>query len=174
MEKVDSRVKEMVDTQLRWAGFDPDLTTTDLPMRESAISALQTQRSYANTASSSSGLAQASVTSMAQGVTKSDKQEARFWIARRSLRLWPIPGGKREQLEDYLKPKLRLDDTFIQEELEETTIVRTREPRNKNKDKYIVTFKTKQVRDTVKAAASNPANFRETAGMRLHILDHLQ
>ena len=51
---------------------------------------------------------------------------------------------------------------------------RTREPRNKNKHEFIVTFETKQIRDAVKAVAPNLANFRETAGMRLHIPDHLQ
>ena len=174
MEKVHSRVKEMVETQLRASGFDPDLTSTDLPMRESAVQLLS-QRSYANAASSESSCAGPSQTSMTmRGPTKLDRQEAGFWIARRSLRLWPVPGEERDQLEEYLRVKLRLDENFIREELGETKIIRTREPRNRNKNEYIVQFETKQIRDAVKAAASNLANFRETAGMWLHILDHLQ
>ena len=35
-------------------------------------------------------------------------------------------------------------------------------------------FEDKHIRDTIKAAASNLANFREEAGMRLHLPDHLQ
>ena len=55
-------------------------------------------------------------------------------------------------------------------------LAKTRNPRNRNKnaDEYIATFESKQVRDAVKAAASNLANHRDTAGMRLHVPDHLQ
>ena len=33
---------------------------------------------------------------------------------------------------------------------------------------------SKQIRDAVKASAANLANHRDTAGMRLHVPDHLQ
>ena len=56
----------------------------------------------------------------------------------------------------------------------QVVMTRTREPKNKNKDEYIVTFENKHVRDAVKASAANLANHRETAGMRLHVPDHLQ
>ena len=73
------------------------------------------------------------------------------------------------------KEKLRLDAGFISDELGEVSITKPKDPRkkNRNKDKYVVTMETKQVRDAVKAAA-NLANFRETAGMRLDVPDHLQ
>ena len=176
MERVDSRVKEMVETQLRASGFDPELTSTDLPMRESAMQLQSTsvsQRTYANAAGSgitSARLGQANTT----GQSKTDRQDASFWTARRSLRLWTIPGGERDQLEEYLRVKLRMDESFIREELGETTITRTKKPRNKKKDEYIVKFESKHIRDAVKAAATNLVNFRETAGMRLHVPDHLQ
>ena len=83
-------------------------------------------------------------------------------------------GGDREGLEDYLLNKLRLDRSFIDEDLGQVVLIRPREPRNKNKDEFIAIFETKQVRDAVKAATPNLANFRETAGMRLHVPDHLQ
>ena len=94
-----------------------------------------------------------------------NKQETSFWNTRKSLRLWPIPGGSRDELENYLRSKLRFDTNFIQEELGEVVIKRPREPRNKFKEEFIITFETKQIRDTIKAAASNLANFREEAGM---------
>ena len=159
----------MVDNQLRTAGFDPDLSAADMTVRESAI---KPARSYANAVEASCS-SQTSAPRVRSDL-KADKQETKFWIARRSLRLWPIPGGDREYLEDYLRSKLRFDEAFIRDDLGETTISKTREPRNKNKDEYIVTFETKQIRDAIKAAAANLANFRETAGMRLHVPDHLQ
>ena len=107
------------------------------------------------------------------GSTKEERQEAKFEHARRSLRLWPIVGEGEGGLHDFLLNKLRLDRDFVQD-MGETTIKRTREPKNKNKNECIVTFESKQVRDAVKAAAPNLANHRENAGMRLHIPDHLQ
>ena len=83
-------------------------------------------------------------------------------------------GRKKESLEGFLRDKLRLDSAFIKEDLGQVILTKPREPRNKNKEEYIVTFETKQVRDAVKANASNLANHQETAGMRLHIPDYLQ
>ena len=90
------------------------------------------------------------------------------------MRLWPIPGGDIDQLKGYLKSKLRMDESFIKDELGEVEIRRVRDQRNRKKDEYLVTFESKQIRDTVKAAAPNLANFRDEAGMRLHVPDHLQ
>ena len=88
--------------------------------------------------------------------------------------MWPISEGKKESLEIFLTHKLRLDRSFVQEEMGQVVMTRTREPKNKNKDEYIVTFENKHIRDAVKANAANLANHRETAGMRLHVPDHLQ
>ena len=67
-----------------------------------------------------------------------------------------------------------MGDNFVQEELADVTIRRVREPRNKNKEEYTVTFEMKQIRDAVKAMAPNLESYRDVAGMRLHIPDHLQ
>ena len=83
-------------------------------------------------------------------------------------------GGKKESLEEFLLQKLRMDESFVKEELGCVTMTRTKEPRNKNKDKFVITFESKQIRDAVKVVAPNLANHRETAGMRLHKPDHLQ
>ena len=167
-EMVKDQVKGMVDDQLHAAGFDQDLTAGDLSVRRSAVlSDSVTPSSYTAAVTSAPGRPQPLQ-------TKQDKQENNFHLARRSLRLWPIPGGKKESLQEFLVDKLRLGRPFVQEDLGLVTLSKPREPRNKNKDKYIVTFESKQVRDTVKANASNLANFRETAGMRLHVPDHLQ
>ena len=67
-----------------------------------------------------------------------------------------------------------MDRTFIEEDLGQVVLTKVREPKNKNKDEFVVLFESKQVRDEIKAAASNLANHRETAGMKLHVPDHLQ
>ena len=90
------------------------------------------------------------------------------------MRLWPISEAKKDNLDEFLVGKLRLDRSFVNEELGNVTITKTKEPRNKNKDECIVMFESKQIRDAIKAAAPNLANHRDSAGMRLHIPDHLQ
>ena len=175
-KKMTTQVKTMVMDQLAAAGFDQDLSAGDLSVRKSAL--LQGSAgasSYAGVTALSSALEKSDKPGPSAGrTTREDQREARFWKARRSLRLWPVPGGNKEGLEDYLLNKLRLERSFIDEDLGLVELARPREPKNKNKDEIIVTFETKQVRDAVKAAAPNLANFRETAGMRLHIPDHLQ
>ena len=50
-------------------------------------------------------------------VLKKDGREERFWESRRSLRFWPVKTNKREDLEDFLVEKLRLDRSAVQEDL---------------------------------------------------------
>ena len=107
-------------------------------------------------------------------MTRQDRQENSFLLARRQLRLWPIKDGKKESLADFLTEKLHMEESFVREELGTVQLKRTREPRNKNKDEYIITFESKQIRDAIKAAAPNLANYREEAGMKLQIPAHLQ
>ena len=46
--------------------------------------------------------------------------------------------------------------------------------KGKQKEEVVVTFETKEISDAIKACASNLANYRDEAGMRLHVPDHLQ
>ena len=168
MERMDKKVQEMVEGQLRSAGFDPELSAGDLTVRDSVKDQTSTT-TYAVAASKN----RSQVTEM-RILKTTDKQTERFWHARRSLRLWPLGRGTKGDLEEYLLTKLRMDREFVEEELGEVVMVRAREPKNKNKEEFIVTFETKQVRDAVKAKAANLANYREEAGMRLHVPDHMQ
>ena len=175
-EIVQGKIRDMVAEQLTAAGFDNDLTAADLSLRRSAM---QTERttSYASLVAGSRTAESTQPEPKRTTVdtrTKEDRRESKFWAARRSLRLWPIPEGSRTSLEDYLESKLRLDRSFIEEELGQVILTRVREPKNKNKDEFVATFESKQIRDEVKAAASNLANHRDTAGMKLHVPDHLQ
>lgn len=139
-EVVTGQVKELVSEQLAAAGFDQDLTATNLSVRRSAI--------QQDTGTSYAGIAALPATTVSQsvGLSKEEKREAKFLHARRSLRLWPIPGGKKENLEDFLRQKLRMDESFIKEELGGVVLTRTKEPKNKNKDEFIVTFESKHTR----------------------------
>ena len=153
-EIVQGKVHKMVSEQLAAAGFDTDLTAADLSVRRSTLSsktATANNGSYAEAAAA--GPSSSLVGRIAE--SKGDRKETRFLVARRSLRLWPLPGGSRQALEKYLKDKLRLDQTFIKDDLGQVILNRPKEPKNKNKDEYIVIFETKQIRDAVKAAASN-------------------
>ena len=74
----------------------------------------------------------------------------------------------------FITDKLRMDGGFVQEELGHVVVKKVRDPRSKFKDEVVVQFETKQVRDAVKAKAVNLANFRDKAGVRLELPDHLQ
>ena len=65
-----------------------------------------------------------------------------------------------------------MDEDLAETDLGEVRIRRTREPKSKNKNEYVVTFKSKQVRDEIRAHASNMVN-QDLEGMRLHVPDHL-
>ena len=56
----------------------------------------------------------------------------------------------------------------------EVTVKKPRERNGKNQDEFIVTFDSRADRDAVRAAAPALATYRDEAGMRLHIPDHLQ
>ena len=51
---------------------------------------------------------------------------------------------------------------------------RIRDPRSKIKDEVVCEFETKEVRDMIKSHRPNLANYRDDAGMRLHLPNHLQ
>ena len=168
-EVVKIKVTDLVNAQLHAAGFDQDLTASDLSVRNSAAKPPPPSTYAAAAAGPGTQPSMSAVTA-----TRQDRQESNFLLARRQLRLWPIPGGKEEDLEVFLSEKLRMDSGFIRDEMGKVQMARTKEPKNKNKDEYIITFESKQIRDAVKAAAPNLANHRETAGMRLQIPAHLQ
>ena len=90
------------------------------------------------------------------------------------MRLWPIPEPKEENVVKFLEEKLLMDRTTVTDDVGDFTIKPCRDVRSKQKDDVIVIFENKQVRDMVKLKASNLANFREEAGMRLHVPDFLQ
>ena len=102
---VQEKVQGMVSSQLTAAGFHPDLSAGDLSLRKSIME--RSKLSYAGAAGNASQM-EASLpvrrvsTSPNKSQTATDRKEEQFWVARRSLRLWPIVGGSKEGLRDCL------------------------------------------------------------------------
>ena len=100
-----------------------------------------------------------------------------YHIARRSLRLWPIPGVTREQLwkgaGEFMSVNLGLGLRIGEEMIE--SIQRPEVPSGPaTKDEVIVLFKNMSVRDSVMGASAKLAAFiddtgRPTAGIRLEV-----
>ena len=162
-------VKVMVEDQLHAAGFDPDLTASGLSTINRTPAC--TARSYAAILMDNEAATRSRPEKMKPD--RSERQEDAFWDCRRSLRLWPVPGADRPALLEYLRTKTRMDEDFIDKDLGEVAI-KHRDPKSKVTDEVVVRFETKEVRDMIKANASNLANFRDEAGMRLHLPNHLQ
>ena len=135
-----------------------------------------TTRSYASATgkSNTSVISSAARRPFAKAEIAVERKEEKFWECRCSLRLWPVPGSDRRGLVPFLKDKLRMDQAFVDNELGDVEIKPYRDPRSKTKDEIIARFETKEVRDAIKASAPSLANFREEAGMRLHLPNHLQ
>ena len=168
LARVEHQVKEMVKEQLKVAGFDSQLSAGDLStVRDEPSIRGSYAAAAASAARSAGGLTD-------KTLNKEQRQEEKFWDCRRALRIWPVPGADEEGLRNFLKDKLAMDATFIEEDLGPVVIKRNLEKRPRNKDEICVYFENKQVRDHVKAKGPNLANYREEAGMRLQIPDHLQ
>ena len=177
---VQEQVRGMVDEQLRMAGFDQDLSAGDLTMRSSAVR-IQGRENLSGVTAQGRSYAVAASLPMLRGVesevlSKTERQEAKFWKARRSLRLWPVVSLDRGGVVDFLTEKLKMDRVFVEEEMGEVEVKRVRDFRGSGeaKDEAVVVFESKSVRDTIKGKAANLANYGQEVGMRLDIPDHLQ
>ena len=114
MRAVEDKVKDMVDNQLRAAGFDQDLSAGDLTVRSSVQ-----QNSYAGVTAALSGASSrfTSGTEGSSGTTKENRQEEKFWKARRSLRIWPLSTFDRDGVAEFLLEKLKMEKEFVGDDL---------------------------------------------------------
>ena len=102
-----------------------------------------------------------------------EAQEAQYWIARRSLRLWPIVGPDLyDATVDFLRDKLKQDPRTIGSRDELHVRPAGTIGRAKSKDEVIIRFPDATTRDAVRSAAFNLAG--SSAGMRLEIPDNLR
>lgn len=102
-------------------------------------------------------------------------RDMRFWKARKSLRIWPIPGNGEQMMSallHFLVEKLRLGEDVLAD-AEDSQIRRVpRAPASKIVDEVVVEFPTVDLRDVVRGSAYNLAGHPD-AGIRLEIAHHL-
>ena len=114
-----------------------------------------------------------------------DPQERdRYWLARRSLRVWPIQGpDPRSSLIVFLRDRLGLVDNQFLGSMGQVTIkmicanpraAAGRSDPPKIRDEATVIFYTVEMRDAVRSAAANLAKTPEPCGLRLEIPQHLK
>ena len=171
--KMSGQVRTMVLEQLREAGFDPDLTAGALSTRTFQTTHEQQSSQRVSTYADAVTAPGRRPDESRIGMSKEEKQEEKFWRCRRSIRVWPLENSSMEALDSYLQGKLGLEADFLPE-AGRVFIKLNKDPRAKVKNEAVVTFETKEVRDAVRARAARLANFREEAGMRLEVPDHLQ
>ena len=102
-------------------------------------------------------------------------KDGRYMKARKSLRIWPIPGEGKNivvALADFLQDKLYLNEDVV-EQVNECTIRKIPKGRDsKMKHEVSVEFPSVEIRDVVRSAAFNLAD-QPDAGIRLEIAPHL-
>ena len=85
-------------------------------------------------------------------------QEAQYWTARRSLRLWPVGGGDLyEATVDFLKNKLKQDFRTIPSRDDIHVHMASTIGKAKGRDEVMVRFPTATHHDAVRSAAFNQA-----------------
>ena len=112
----------------------------------------------------------------ALAATQSNSRQARYWRARRSLRLWPIKGEGDElriDFQKFLSNRLRLGEDVLADT--GNCSIRRILASKINKEitnEVTVEFPTVDLRDVVRGATYNLAG-QEGAGIRLEIAHHL-
>ena len=111
--------------------------------------------------------------------------EGKFWLCRRSIRIWPIKARDENALwagvSHFFFEKLQIpQEDLPQEAVEAVTRVMPGRKKQKIEHEVIVRFSTVQMRDMIVSYAPNLREWRDkdgssqmSAGLRLEIPDHL-
>lgn len=109
--------------------------------------------------------------------------EEKYWTARRSFRLWPVPGKEEAEIwrecETYMEEKLKFPVMRLtDEDFESISRVVPTARNSKVHDEILVVFKCAKTRDAVASHARNLASFvgadgLPTAGLRPEVPDFL-
>ena len=101
-------------------------------------------------------------------------KEERYWEARRSLRLWPVPGDDLPAaVMDFLSERLRCPRGKVSTADFETERVIAR-PDSSAQDQVIVRFISVRLRDEIKSLGKNLGGLDKTVGMQLEPPDYLR
>ena len=110
-------------------------------------------------------------------------QAEKYSFARRSLRLWPVPGTTEDEVRAGTLRFLRTKLLACENECPDESVQRTRRTRQPRKttgnNEVLVTFTDRFVRDYVASNGRNLGEYRNsdgvaTAGMRMNYPDHLR
>ena len=128
--------------------------------------------SYASCLSSTSGSASGSAPSCT--VPPGPTRDEMYWLCRRSLRIWPVPGPDlRRSLGEFMKNRLHMSPATLFS-MGEVSVKRAfLNPRSKLKDEVVAVFSSQEIRDVVRRSARELAG-DENAGIRLEIPRALQ
>ena len=174
MDRVDDRVSSVeskVDSNYR----ELDQRIKDLANRQQlsqlGTGALQ-EDSVAMALADNSGQAGQPTQSWLQ-LSRDARREEQYWRYRKSLRVWPVPGPDyKRSLEDFLENKLQFSRADIIG-FGDFVVEKYFDPRSKAANEVTVFFRTKGVRDAIKAAGPNLATYGRAAGIRLHMPGHM-
>ena len=109
---------------------------------------------------------------MPRTAPQADRHEDHYDVARRSLRLWPVPDPDLEKsLAAFLTDKLKFPPDFTST-IGPMRVGKHYDPRSKAKDEVIVVFSNRETRDAIRAAAPNLSG-NNNAGIRIQVPGHL-
>ena len=151
-DNFEKRVADIVSKKLSDIGFDPDLSAASLKT-------VSDRPNY----------------SAVQGpaISAEQRNEEKYWAARKILKIWPVQGDDLVNgLLTFAKDRLRIEDTIILQEIGRAEVRRYVDPKSKIAGIVIATFPSREVRDAVKAAATNLAGSQ--AGVRMFAPTHLR
>ena len=99
-----------------------------------------------------------------------------YWMCRKSLRIWPVPGKTNEDISKalgvYMRDRLKISSKFLSE-MGELSVKRIASNGPRIKDEITAVFSSIEVRDAVRRAAKELAGDNE-AGIRLEVPTRLQ
>ena len=105
-----------------------------------------------------------------------NSHEEKYWRARRSLRMWPVPGPKPELSDAVLKfaqDRLLLPaDSLEPEDFEVKRVPSV--PNYDAQDQVVVTFVSVELRDSIKALGKNLRGSDRKTGIQIEPPDHLR
>ena len=107
-----------------------------------------------------------------------DAREAKYLIARRSFRIWPLHGvtqdNEDEVVKKFLSENMGVPDSVLDQTLLDTIRPTMPGAKSRIQKEYVVTFADVEMRDTIKSYASGLAKCKGEAGLRLELPENLK
>ena len=168
MDKNDAEFSDKVAAVVAGLGLEiPGAQSGGMPAPSQSSSQSSMMKSYASCAA-------AAPSGPDLGMRSRPTKEDRYWLCRRSLRVWPVKGDDiRKAFGEFLRNRLGLGAYFLADMGEMSVKRVTGGPAAKLQHEVIVVFSTVEVRDVVKRAAKELAGAQD-AGIRLEVPNYLK